>query len=128
MTKISHNRGFTLVELLVVIAIIGILIALLLPAVQSALASARSLECKNNLKNIGLAYIAFEAANANSGETIVPANWTGMLLPFMENSQPMLLCLDDEEPDESDSTAGVSAAGSSDGSGNGGPSSRCRSK
>jgi len=113
MHATSRRRGFTLIELLVVIAIIGVLVALLLPAVQSAREAARRAQCSNNMKQIGLALHNYESAQgsfpwsqgttatqypkANNGQ--MPWNggngdeWTNfsalaLMLPFMEQ-QPI---------------------------------------
>jgi len=81
-----QKRGFTLVELLVVIAIIGVLVALLLPAVQSAREASRRTQCANHLKQLGLANSGFEDVNKSIpySRTDPAESWTVLILPFME--------------------------------------------
>ena len=102
MNMPRRPRGFTLVELLVVIAIIGVLVALLLPAVQMARESARRMKCSNQLKNFGLAVYNYEDVhksypighmfrgsfdgNALDGQGGTGFGWGSALLPFIEQS------------------------------------------
>ena len=91
----SRIAGFTLVELLVVIAIIGILIGLLLPAVQAVRAAARSTQCRNNLKQLGLALHNYhQSVKCFPVGNVYPTFWTfqTMLLPYVEEKALYELC------------------------------------
>jgi prepilin-type N-terminal cleavage/methylation domain-containing protein len=91
----TRKRGaFTLVELLVVIAIIGILVALLLPAIQAAREAARRTKCVNNLKNIGLAMLNYESSKKTYPPSSTIADdistnglsWHVLILPYIEEA------------------------------------------
>ena len=93
--EFHQRQGFTLVELLVVIAIIGVLVALLLPAVQSAREAARRLQCQNNLKQIALAALNYEGTHGtlppgcrsladDENRWNVREGWAVYILPYLE--------------------------------------------
>jgi prepilin-type N-terminal cleavage/methylation domain-containing protein len=97
MVSPNKKRGFTLVELLTVIAIIGVLVALLLPAIQASREASRRTDCMNNLKQLGTGLLSFEAANRKfpagqrwSGPRSLPGTyaiaWSAIILPFIEQT------------------------------------------
>ena len=92
--RLPRVMAFTLVELLVVIAIIGVLVALLLPAVQAAREAARRTQCTNNLKQIGLSILNYESTKSElppGGIILEGSFWSSYILAYLEQGNAMAL-------------------------------------
>jgi len=122
MEPCKRRSGFTLVELLVVIAIIGILIALLLPAVQAAREAARRSQCTNNLKQLGLALHNYHDSHqcfpsgwlnkSYGGGNYNLWGWSALILPYVEQ-QPLHQQLRVGDPSLEDAATAASVASGS---------------
>jgi len=100
------RRAFTIVELLVVIAIIGVLIALLLPAVLSARAAARRIQCANHMKQVSLAVLTFHDAKQRFPKFgFDETGWTCAIMPFLEEAAVNALAVKEGQLDYSQAFA-----------------------
>jgi prepilin-type N-terminal cleavage/methylation domain-containing protein/prepilin-type processing-associated H-X9-DG protein len=116
-TRVNRRVGFTLIELLVVIAIIGVLISLLLPAIQKVREAANRASCQNNLKQIALGLLNFESerggfppSETTQGSSMYNGyqhSWSAALLPYIEQTASFNLYHYDRNWDDPENTAAI---------------------